>query len=157
MLTNQVDYYLIPGTDQGEQLLFACRLVEKAWHQNLGVLVLCHDRQTTETFDDLLWSWREDCFIPHIANPINIPTETIVISEIASIPVSTPISAPALENSMLLNLGSQVPDGFGRFSRVGEIVFDDELCKAMSRDKFRYYREQGLTPRIHDLKSRRTG
>ncbi len=150
MQTQQVDYYLIPGAEQREQFLFACRLIDKAWQQDLGILVLCPDQETIEIFDELLWNWREDSFIPHAAAPAEAPVEAVLINSRLDI-------KPSRDNTLLLNLSHQVPDGFGHFSRIGEIVFEDEACKASSRDKFRYYREQGFTPRTHDLRSRRTG
>ncbi|WP_461537688.1 DNA polymerase III subunit chi [Spongorhabdus nitratireducens] len=149
MKTSQVDFYLTPAVEQQELLMFACRLIEKAWRQDFKILVLCPDAAAVEALDELLWDWREDSFIPHTTSSDNDSVEPVLLC--------SDVSEQGKDYTLLLNLGNDVPSGFGEFTRIGEMVPDDDNGKNRSRENFRYYRGQGITPRVHDLKSRRAG
>ena len=41
-------------------------LVEKLFKQKLNVFILCPDDAVVSIFDDFLWSFKEESFIPHI-------------------------------------------------------------------------------------------
>ena len=46
-------------------LKFVCQLIKKACNANQQVLCLVDDEQTAEQFDQLLWEFEPEAFIPH--------------------------------------------------------------------------------------------
>lgn len=52
---------------------------------------------------------------------------------------------------MLVNLGDDIPAWFGRFERVLEIVSGNEAERAVSRARFKTYRDKGFPLQTHDL------
>ena len=57
-------------------------LVEKLFKQGIKVFIICPDDAVVSIFDDFLWSFREESFIPHIVLDTNcVKLETIIISK----------------------------------------------------------------------------
>jgi DNA polymerase III subunit chi len=54
---------------------------------------------------------------------------------------------------VLINLGAEVPQFFGRFERVAELVDQRPELLAQSRERFRFYRERGYELNTHQLKA----
>ena len=52
---------------------------------------------------------------------------------------------------VLINFTDGLPEGFERFERVVELVDSQPEVLAKSRERFRQYRERGLTPETHKL------
>ena len=55
---------------------------------------------------------------------------------------------------VLLNLGGDVPPGFAAFGRIAEIIDGDTERRRQGRERFRYYRDQGIAPETHNLDDR---
>ena len=57
-------------------------LIEKLFKQGIKVLILCPDDEVTSFFDDFLWSFKEESFIPHtVLDRDSSQLETIIISK----------------------------------------------------------------------------
>ena len=61
----RVDFYLLPSYQNDARWLIACRLLEKAYAKGHKVYVLCNNQQDAELLEDLLWTLKEESFIPH--------------------------------------------------------------------------------------------
>lgn len=61
----RVDFYLLASDQPDARWLVACRLLEKAYAKGHKVYVLCNNKQDAELLDELLWTFKEDSFIPH--------------------------------------------------------------------------------------------
>ena len=58
----------------------------------------------------------------------------------------------APHHEVLLNLHSDVPEGFGRFDRLVEVVSaQDEADRAQARTRWRHYASRGYAIAHHDL------
>jgi len=56
---------------------------------------------------------------------------------------------------VLLNLEDEVPDGFGRFARLIEVVSaTDEADRAAARRRWKHYLQRGFALERHDLVAR---
>lgn len=140
-MPNVTFYLLIAQRHNSEQ--FACRLVDKTWQQGLAVHLHLRDEHHCRTVDQLLWQWREDSFIPH---------ETIDISSEPCTSVTLGCRPPQLNHAQLvINLTDDTPDYFQGFSRVCEIVSQTPEDIAISREKFKRYRQSGIEPTVHKL------
>ena len=64
-MSGQVDFYILPSTGERERMSFACRLAEKAVSRGHRVFVTAASETSGRELDELLWTFREDSFLPH--------------------------------------------------------------------------------------------
>jgi DNA polymerase-3 subunit chi len=53
---------------------------------------------------------------------------------------------------ILLNYDSLIPDCYSRFDRVLEVVSEDAVDRELSREHFRFFKQNGCQVISHDLK-----
>jgi DNA polymerase-3 subunit chi len=146
----QVDFYVLQGGDSAARLRFACRLVEKAWLKRHRVRVQFDPGGELEAFDQLLWTFSDRSFVPH--RRAGAPDD-------ASAPAPPPVviadtaDADAADGDVLVNLGAQAPADVGRWGRIAEIIDADPGRRQRGRERFRTYRERGLEPATHEMRS----
>lgn len=139
----RVDFYLLANEQKNARWLLACRLLEKAYAKGHKVYVLCTNKQDAEFLDELLWTFKEDSFIPHHLQgegpepppPIQIGYER----------------EPRGFNDILLNLSNGIPPFYTKFRRIIEIVLNIEADKEQSRAHYRDYRAKGCELHTHQL------
>lgn len=141
----RVDFYVL--REEGEAAVghFVCRLVEKAWRSGHRVYVHMPDDAAVARLDRLMWSYRQDSFLPHepYTAPAPEPAAPVLIG-------STP-AGPAHEPEMLVNTGPGLPPFQRRFQRVAEIVSADPAERAAGRQRYRHYRQQDVELHFHEL------
>lgn len=138
----EIDFYVLEGAAPGKREQFACRLVEKAHGLGHDIFIHVDNEAAARRIDDLLWTFKEDSFIPHgIAGQED--TAKVLIGH-GEEPSDTP--------HLLINLTQEVPGFFSRFERVAEVLDDAEDTRQAGRDRFRFYRERGYSLRTHKLK-----
>lgn len=135
----QVDFHF----NAPDKLAYGCRLVRKVFTAGHGALVVCADAAQQEEFDRLLWSFSELDFIPHVDAGDELAERTPVL-----LAVGTPES---VSRDVLVNLGAEVPAGFGRFERLVELVGADDADREAARLRWRFYRDRGYEIRNHDV------
>jgi DNA polymerase-3 subunit chi len=141
----RVDFYVLEQADSLARLRLACRLAEKAWSQSQRVLLLTSGSEEARTLDDMLWTFRDRSFVPHeIFSPGCAPKSTVLISDGTALPA---------EADVLINLCERVPETFERFARIVEPVDGDPERRKAGRERFRFYRDRGLTPDSHTVQS----
>lgn len=141
----KIDFYVIEEKDPTAKLRLACRLIEKAYKNKHRIYIQTENKAEAHQLDELLWTYREDSFLPHNlygdgpepAPPIQLGFE----------------SNPEKHRDILLNLSKQVPDFYSQFSRILEIVSADENSQTASREHYRYYRAEGHDINTHKLQS----
>jgi DNA polymerase-3 subunit chi len=118
----------------GDSLLYACRLVRKAYQAGQPTIVLAEPARL-RVFDEQLWTFAPLEFVPHCMADSALAAQTPIVL------------AANLDNvphyQVLLNLGAEVPAQFARFERLLEVVGNapDEL--AAGRERYRFYRDRG--------------
>lgn len=140
----RIDFYSLEPDSGGDRFILTCRLVERIRGQDLRILIHCPDRDAARHLDRLLWTYREDSFLPH---------GLVDSSDIALTPVL--ISAdgrPASEDQVLINLATEVPGFLDRFARVCEPIDHDPVIRAAGRARYRLYRERGYQLEHHQLR-----
>lgn len=143
MSQHRVDFYLLKDNQQHLIRVFICRLIEKAYVQKHKVFILCKDKLDAEALDELLWTFKNDSFIPHNLQgegPEPPPPIQIGFDK-----------EPRGFDDILINLTANVPAFFLRFNRTIEIIIEDEVIKAQGREKYRYYKQQGANIHTHDI------
>lgn len=147
----RVTFYLLDSQGQNAEQ-FACRLIDKAWRGGLPMHIHTFDESSCNFMDQLLWSWREDSFLPHgiVSETQNSNPESRLLAKQS--PITLGFDKPFLEhNRLLINISPEVPVFFKEFSRVCEVVVQNPDQKAVSRDKFRAYRQAGIEPEVHNM------
>jgi DNA polymerase-3 subunit chi len=144
----RIDFYTLEPDSPGDRLLLVCRLCERIRSEGLRILVHCPDAGIARQLDRLLWTFRDDAFLPH--GILGVDTATID-------PVLTPIlispdGQPEVEDQALINLGPEVPTFFSRFQRVCEPIDQEPGVRASGRERFRWYRERGYPLEHHEIR-----
>lgn len=92
--------------------------------------------------DELLWTFRQDSFVPH---------EIVDGGGSADAPVTIGCSSEAPQADLLINLGSGRPDFAAHFERIAEIVDGSTDGREAARQRFRDYREAGHPLNTHHI------
>ncbi len=139
----RVDFYLLNNNEPNSVWLIACRLLEKAYKRGHRVFVYCGSKENAETLDELLWTYKDDSFIPH-----NLQGEGPEPPPVIQIGYG---EEPRGFNDILLNLAPSIPPYFSRFRRIIEIVAGNDTAKEISRDHYREYRAKQCTLHTHPI------
>ncbi len=138
----RIDFYVLEGADDRARLVYACRLIEKAYLQNLTVCVSLDTPAEVEAFDALLWTFGDRSFVPHEA----------AAGAAAGPPPATPVVVgcrTAVAADLLVNLGGEAPPFFSSYARVAEFVDAEPARRDAGRRRFAVYRDAGHTPETH--------
>jgi DNA polymerase III subunit chi len=139
----RVDFYILEHPTEDACPQFVCRLAEKAWRQGHTIHIHTGNMAMARHLDELLWTFREQSFIPH---------------SLSSAPQAgdSPIHIGHAEqdvryHDVLINLDSDVPLFFSRFQRVAEVIGKDEEQRRQGRQRFTFYRDRGYPLHTHTL------
>ncbi len=143
----RINFYVLKAGSSQQRPVFACRLAEKAFSHGVQIYIHTDSAGETTRLDDLLWTYRDGSFLPHL------PVDDADRSDPDHL---TPIlighgEAPGGQDGLLINLSAGVPAFFSRFQRVAEIVSGDETDKELARERFRFYRDRGYELETHTL------
>ena len=134
-------------TGLADKLAFACRLLRKAHRSGARVLVT-GPQPLIERLDRELWTFDDQAFVPHLRRRPGEPDSAkarltpIWLCDEGGLP-----DGPLPE--VVLNLGGALPAEAARFSRVIEVVTNDEQDRQDGRRRWRDYEAQGLAIRHH--------
>ncbi len=119
-----------------DKLLYACRLVRKARTAGMQVVVFAEDDGQLAAFDEALWTFSEQDFIPHVAADDELAKQTPVL-------LSADAGQALPHHQVLVNLSRRTPEHFARFERMFEIVSTDEDDLLAGRERYRAYQQRG--------------
>ena len=142
----RVDFYILDRPGNDARLTAACRIAEKAVGQQHEVLINTGSDADNARLDELLWTFSQGSFLPHRVISDNPGTDE-------GEPVLIGCGREPTDGSwdLLINLAPEVPDFFGRFSRVAELVGAGDNDKEAGRERFRYYRDRGYELHTHHI------
>jgi DNA polymerase-3 subunit chi len=125
----------------------AIRLTRKALSLGSRVLVIGPDQPVRE-LDEQLWTADPGSFVAHavwradVANSTRLKHATVWLCGPAAGDV------PA-ERDVLINIGLPVPGNAGAFAKVIEVVSADPAERGPGQQRWRHWRERGITPDHH--------
>jgi DNA polymerase-3 subunit chi len=139
----RVDFYILATTKPEDRLHFACRLTEKAYGLNSRVYAHMASANDAQQLDKMLWTFRQDSFIPH----------DLLTGEAQN---RAPVCIGTRENhlsegELLVNLDTEMPNFAKGFARIAEIIGGDESSRQVGRERFKQYRELGIEPETHQI------
>jgi DNA polymerase-3 subunit chi len=129
-----------------DKLHYGCRLLRKIHRGGGRAVVWCEDAVELARFDELLWTFSDQDFIPHVAasDPLAADTPFLLAAENFESP----------HHQVLVNLGQQTPPGFSRFERLIEIVSAEPTDRQVARERWRYYKDRGYPMNTFDIAAR---
>ena len=113
---------------------------------DIGVLLLAASEAAARRLDDLLWTFRDESFVPHRRVGAGDPAATEPMGE--PVVVGTP-GAWSGELDVLVNLTPSVPEEAERATRIVEIVPAGDGARAAGRERYRDYRSRGFELKTH--------
>jgi DNA polymerase III subunit chi len=141
----RVDFYVTEDVSPRARLRTACRVVEKAYLAGQTVLVWHTEVEELREFDELLWTFSDGSFVPH---------EPLTAGGFDSAPVLLSAGTPPPGSvDVLVNLAADVPACASVAQRVAEFIDGDPDRRQAGRARFRAYKDRGLQPATHTLRS----
>ena len=138
---SRVDFYLL--SDDSNMHKFACIMASKAWSAGNHVYMYTQTEDTAKKLDDLLWTFRDISFVPHA-----IYNET----ENNEVPITIGFGNHFPGHSqVMINLDYKIPEFAERFSRIIEIVENNEKKKEIARQRYRQYKENEYELHNHNI------
>lgn len=137
----EIDFYILAGAEPGGRERLACRIADKAAALGHRVLLNASDAPHARQVDELLWTFRDDAFLPHGLLPAETDAPVLIGAG----------EEPPEPAYLLINLADTVPAFFTRFERVAEVVSDEPAVRDAGRERFRFYRDRGYSLRTHKL------
>jgi DNA polymerase-3 subunit chi len=137
----RVDFYILPEDNRLSPLLYAARLVEKAFRRGHQIYIHAADEEQSRLLSEALWQ-RPESFLAH--SHTNQPDQhpAIQVSHQGD---------PGQHSDVMVNLAGVIPPFFSRFERVAEIVPGKPESRSQSRDNFRFYKERGYAVNTHNI------
>ena len=144
-MTERVDFYVLGGAAPNLRAGFACRLAEKAYSNNLRVVILAGSQADAAHLDELLWTFNERSFVPHALCGADGTIDREVRVHV------TADAGRAPETDVLVNVSDVMPPEPARFARIAEIVDADPERRTRARTRFKSYRDLGMRLETHQL------
>lgn len=118
------------------KLAYACRLTRKARNADFRIVILAQDRAQLAQLDEMLWTFSEQDFLPHVMTNDALAAQTPIL-----LTADSAMESP--HHQILINLSDTPPAHFARFERMFEIVSSDETDKSAGRERYSYYKQRG--------------
>jgi DNA polymerase-3 subunit chi len=140
----RIDFYTLAEASPGDRLFLTCRLVQRAHDEGLRIHIETPDLETARALDRLLWTFRDDSFLPHgLVGETDPDLTPILIGSGPSLPIA---------GQVLVNLGFEVPDSLDRYERLLEPLDHDPAVRAAGRRRYAHYKELGYAPGHHEVR-----
>ena len=139
-----VEFHVVSDTMPDAHLRHACRLAEQAVDQGQRVFVRATDPTDAKRIDDLLWTFGDRSFLPHELATPSSPSHARIRILIGAVP-------PRDFRDVVINLSLDAPAENEGVQRIAELVASDPERKAAARERFKFYRGQGLEPVTHTV------
>ena len=107
----------------------------------------------------MLWEYPRQQFLPHeirtepAPDPLTLtdPAQksSATDGKLTTAPVTIGYGKTPTGDEVLINLADHIPDFFGRFERVAEIVVEER--RSDGRDRYKFYRDCGYPLYHHEL------
>lgn len=128
-----------------DKLDYACRFIRKALRHDARVTVVA-PLERLRQLSTRLWKFAGHEFLAHAVQGDD--AELVALAPVLLVESA----AASVHRDVLLNLGTDMPDGFDSFAKVVEVVSSfDEQDRAMARVRWRSYQSAGHVIERFDL------
>jgi DNA polymerase-3 subunit chi len=140
----RIDFYSLKQGSGGDRFLLTCQLAERIYGEGQRVFIQVPSTEEARHLDRLLWTYRQQSFLPHgLMTEADRTLTPILIGHEGN---------PGEEDQVIINLGPEVPSFFGRFERLAEPIDHDPAVRAAGRKRYRYYRDRGYPLHHHEVR-----
>ncbi|MCK4494284.1 MAG: DNA polymerase III subunit chi [Methylococcales bacterium] len=131
----KLTFYILSTTEARQRSFFCCRLLEKIYRKGHHCYVLTDSDNQSDMLNHLLWTFRQNSFIPHAlyTGALPSPDNKILIGTVA---------APIGWQKIVVNFSEQPALGFAQTERLLEIVDHDPTRLQQGRMRYRHYQQQ---------------
>ena len=133
----RIEFHILSTSGDDAKLRHACQVVEQLHQQQKPVFVYVDSEATAQKFDEVLWSFRDQAFIPHEVCTMQSPTHPRI-----SVLIGTG-TIPTAFKPVLINLTDTAPPQSDNTSHMIEIVDASATHKQLARERYKQYRDQG--------------
>ena len=118
-----------------------CSILPERLNKKRNSLIYCLDNIQLNLLSDQLWGNSLESFFPHEGNNHHHFSKII-------------LSNKNIEwmDDTIINISSQMVDGFNRYLNLFEIVSTDEEDKKLARIRFQYFKDRGYNIQSIDAK-----
>lgn len=143
----RVDFYILENQSNMARFPFTCKIIEKIYQEQIKTLILCHSNAEAEELDELLWTFKEILFIPHIFSKKNLLYNYQPLIEINIVENSFDC-----ENKIIIYFSTEetLPK-LEKASRIIEVVSKESEVKQEARKHFQWFRQQGYDIKTHTI------
>lgn len=126
-----------------DRIAAVAALIGKAFMQKKALLVYAPDAEVASTLDRQLWLHPPTGFIPHVRSnsPLATQTPVLIADNLEALP----------QDERLINLSSEIPPGFSRFTSVIEVVGQHDTERLAGRERAKFYKDRGYEIKYIDL------
>ena len=149
-MTEQADFYLLEMPVANGKLKLACRLTNKLTNMEKRIALVCDSVQQIEKLDSLLWQFSDTSFIPHqIVDKENKIDPQRYRVHLLNAKYLMQAESEGLD--VIVNLSNDLLPDTPQVSRRAELVECDEIDKQAARDRYKHYRDNGITTNMHSI------
>lgn len=127
-----------------QPLALACELTARAFAGGRRVAIRVTDDATAGRLDQLLWTFEQLAFIPHVSSRSPLASKTPVLIDSAVAPRTW------AHHDLLFNLAADIPSDFAEFRGLIEIIGQSEADKAPARARWTHYKQHGFDMQAFD-------
>lgn len=132
-----------------DPIALACELIARAHAGGRRIALRLPDGDSLRRADQMLWSFEQQSFIPHVANNHPLAPETPVVLADARTPSAWP------HHDLLFNLAPELPAEPESFRMVIEIIGQQESERQPARARWMEYKRRGFELKAFDSMLRR--
>ncbi|MEB8433946.1 DNA polymerase III subunit chi [Cocleimonas sp. KMM 6892] len=148
----EINFYVSKEQGLEHRLAVAYRLINLAINRNLCVHIHTGSESLSKKVDDFLWRNEATSFIPHsiISTEDSSTDADKKNSKLDKISISH--NFEPIENcDYLINMSTERPSFFSRFTKVAEILDTEDEIITAGRKRYSFYRDRGYTLGYHKL------
>lgn len=131
-----VIFHLIDDTDPQAFWFYAAERCAEAAQAEQMTYVVCANLDHVEIFDDYLWGYKPDAFVPHTADP----------EDIAHAPIFLGVDGAAGGFDYVINLSGKPIERVADRVRLDELVDANPANRDAARARWRAYQSAGVKP-----------
>jgi len=145
-MLERADFYILETAKSQDKLPFVCRLVHKIYRMGQHCYLYCEQSLQTE-LDNLLWTFRQDSFIPHqIHRPDQVDDHTPVLIG------PCPVAANSDHVLVILSAAPPPKDSLPPFARLVDLVCKgDSTDQQAARLRYRWYLDHNISIANHSI------
>ena len=127
--------------------LSVCKIIKKYYNDGYKIVVKSNDQEFIDNINKLLWTFEQLVFIPHSTNIEYDPTTPVLLYK------NNYKNDSIIEKdyNVILNIDTVLDITDNGYEIIIEIVGHDENKKAISREKYLYYKKNNLDVRHENL------